>query len=172
MHLHSTRRAPLASALGAVALIAALPFSYAGQGRDQGEQIIEIASDLQVLDVKQGVFAYDEASHQVVFSPATAIKRDEARTYGWRAQLKTSRASVRVVERMTLPSAPDFWGIGAGVTISSDRRTATTERALTVSPEGQIENAWMFSAGDPAGRYTVTITIEGIPVTTMHMTVD
>ena len=90
--------------------------------------------------------------------PASKVPLSPGVTYGWVIKVATKEPAVRWREEFTLPSAPDYWP--AGVAVSADRRTSTTERETYVINE-TIQNFWTVVKGDPAGMYVIHITLEG-----------
>lgn len=132
---------------------------------------VEIAHDLAVERVAFGEFSYDETTHQVRFEPATRLAMLPGRTYGWRVHLHTTRKDVTWQERLTLPSAPRQWGVTEHVSLSPDRRTATTTLPHAPITDGVVDNYWVFSEGDPLGRYEIEVAIEGVRVGRSTLTV-
>ncbi len=80
-------------------------------------------------------------------------------TFGWRLRLTDPTSTVRLREELVLPSAPPIWRHTEDTSITSDRKTAVTERF--VRPEGGwLENAWSFTEGDPSGRYRLRVFLD------------
>lgn len=132
---------------------------------------VRVAPDLEVLGVEVGSFEYDRARAKVVFTPASRLEMIPGKTYGWRLKLNTTRRQIAWVETMALPSTPAHWGISSHVTLSFDRTTATTRQTTEVDEHGYISNYWIFSEGDPAGQYTVRVTIDEVDVATSSVQV-
>lgn len=80
-------------------------------------------------------------------------------TFGWRIKLNDDAPVVRLREELELPAPPRIWRHTEDTLITSNRTTAVTERVLHPS-DGWIENAWSFTEGDPAGRYTMRVFLD------------
>ncbi len=99
------------------------------------------------------------------FSPAKTVPLKPGQAYGWVIDLKTNQTEVSWKEEFTLPAKPKTWGdpetVGSRST-SADGRTTTTQRRVSVDG-GAIFNAWSVAPGDPAGRYVIRVSVEGLP---------
>ncbi len=107
------------------------------------------------------------------FTETKRVQMVDAETgYGWRMTLPEMEPgqTVKMREVLTLPDAPAHWGISPDVTISTDRRRATTRRSM-IPHEGVIQNIWIFSEGDPRGIYTLDVFINGEAVATEQLLV-
>ena len=160
--------------LGVVLWPASPAYSDAGDsGPQRGQQL---AADLEVVSVQGGTFRYLESGEQV-FEPTQELVMRPGTTYGWQITLRTSRREVQWEERLTLPTAPTQWGISSQVTLSPDRRRATTRSSSLTQPvkglgsEVTISNYWFFTQGDPPGVYTMDVRLEGQLVGTLSLRV-
>ncbi|MEC9398526.1 MAG: hypothetical protein VX475_12950 [Myxococcota bacterium] len=124
------------------------------------ERTLEVSSDLRVTALEFGRFDFDRARGTSVFTPAREIQMVPGVGYGWRMHVRTSRSEIAWTEQLALPSAPKTWGITSNVTLSADRRRATT-RGVSTPNEGVIDNAWIFADGDPPGIYSIDVEIDG-----------
>lgn len=174
MKSHSPR---LFGALLALIMICITPLNASSRAviHEPGDASIRLAHDLEVMGVEVGTFERDPHTGTMTFRPVDELRMQPGTTYGWRAILKTPRREVSWEERLTLPSAPSQWGISPSVTLSPDRRSATTRSSshLPSSPSQlrELENYWVFTAGDPIGVYMIEVLIEGRRVATLAMRV-
>ncbi len=93
------------------------------------------------------------------FRATAEVPNEEDQAYGWRVRVAESERSVKWIESITLPEAPESWeGVedDPSVMISEDRRTATTVGA-DIPDGGYLENAWLVAIGDPPGDYQMTV---------------
>ena len=119
--------------------------------------------DVVITEATFGLYRTREAG-QVALQPADVVPRIPGQQYGWLIRLKTQRERVHWREELRLPDAPATWGrerIGTR-SMSADQRTLITERDVETR-SGYIFNAWQVEAGDPAGRYTLSVSIEHGP---------
>jgi hypothetical protein len=108
------------------------------------------------------------------FQPTTKVPFKEGQSFGWVIQLETQRDLVKWREELRLPAAPQTWHADeqSGThTLSADRRTSTLEREAKVE-NGLIYNFWQVSPGDPKGRYTLRVMLEGMLVSTFEFDVE
>jgi hypothetical protein len=108
------------------------------------------------------------------FQPSTRVPLKEGQGFGWVMQLDTKRATIRWREELKLPAAPQVWQADekAGKhSLSIDRRTSILEREARIE-DGAIYNFWQIAAGDPKGRYTIRVMIEGVLVSTFEFDVE
>ena len=87
--------------------------------------------------------------------------------YGWRLHLTTTNPTVRVKQVLTLPVAPQSWGKNNEVRLSNDKRVATFERQMEPK-DGWIAEFIGVADGDPAGRHTLEVTVDGRPAATFE----
>lgn len=167
----------LLGALLALVVICVIPLNASSRAVMQGpgSASIRLAHDLEVMAVEVGTFECDSLTGAMTFRPTDELRMQPGTTYGWRAVLKTSRRELSWEERLTLPSAPSQWGVSPSVTLSPDRRSATT-RAITTLPSSpsllsELENYWVFTDGDPTGVYMTEVLIEGRRVATLSLRV-
>ncbi len=109
-------------------------------------------------DIQFGIWVPDEDG-AMRFKATADVPNDEDQMYGWRVRVVESEESVKWIETVTLPEAPESWeGVedDPNVTISEDRRTAITVGA-DIPDGGYLENAWFVSFDDPPGDYLMTV---------------
>jgi hypothetical protein len=109
-------------------------------------------------DIQFGIWVPDEDG-AMRFKATADVPNDEDQMYGWRVRVVESEESVKWIETVTLPEAPESWeGVedDPNVTISEDGRTATTVGA-DIPDGGYLENAWFVSFDDPPGDYLMTV---------------
>lgn len=108
------------------------------------------------------------------FQPTTKVPFRDGQSFGWVIQLDTKRDLIRWREELRLPSAPQTWQAdekSGKHTVSADRRTSTLEREARIE-NGLIYNFWQVSPGDPKGRYTLRLMLEGMLVSTFEFDVE
>lgn len=129
------------------------PSSQSSNAQEEGEPI-------QVIQSVFGQFSSDESSGKR-FSPGTKISFTAGGSYGWVLTVKTSKATIRYREELTLPKPIAKWGlpVGADQTVSSDGQSAVAEREAPVE-NGKIHGGWSMVDGDPLGRYVSKVTLE------------
>lgn len=148
----------------AIASLATLALSNVSAAPSTGiERTLEVSSDLRVTSLEFGRFDFDRARGTSVFTPTREIQMVPGVGYGWRMNVQTTRREIAWTEHLALPSAPRTWGITSNVTLSADRRRATT-RGASSPTNGVIDNAWIFAEGDPPGVYTIDVEIDGVNV--------
>lgn len=84
--------------------------------------------------------------------------------YGWRIRLSEELDLVHFREVFSLPEEPEFW-TGEGDEfepneISSDRRISITEKFVTPK-DRTISNSWCVVNGDPEGKHSMEVFIDG-----------
>jgi hypothetical protein len=108
------------------------------------------------------------------FQPTTKVPFKEGQSFGWVIQLDTQRDLVKWREELRLPSSPQTWQAdeqSGKHTLSADRKTSILEREAKVE-NGVIFNFWSISPGDPKGRYTMRVMLEGMLVSTFEFDVE
>ena len=108
------------------------------------------------------------------FQPTTKVPFKEGQSFGWVIELDTKRDTVKWREELRLPSAPQSWQAdeqSGKHTVSSDRRTSILEREVKVE-NGVIFNFWSIAPGDPKGRYTLRVMLEGMLVSSFEFDVE
>lgn len=97
-------------------------------------------------------------SGEAIVESTTLVPLTEGVCYTWHLRVAKTKSDVAVTEVYTLPAAPQTWGLreDSDITISKDRRTATTPLLLTPE-DGWIGNGWCVSEGDPEGEYSFEI---------------
>lgn len=120
-----------------------------------------IAPDIEIVSVAFGRFL--KSPQGVRFAPTRSMKMRPGDGYGWRVRVRTPRARVKMEEVLMLPTPPRSWGISSAVRLWRDQRGATTTLMVDAN-SGVLENWWMFSEGDPTGKYTMHVRIEGVEV--------
>ena len=109
-------------------------------------------------EIEFGIWVPDEDGAPR-FRATAEVPNEEDQAYGWRVRIAESEQSVKWIESITLPEAPDSWeGVedDPSVMISEDGRTATTVGA-DIPDGGYLENAWFVAIGDPPGEYQMTV---------------
>jgi hypothetical protein len=108
------------------------------------------------------------------FQPTSKVPFKDGQSFGWVIQLDTKRDLIQWREELRLPSAPQTWQAdekSGKHTISADRKTSTLEREARIE-NGLIYNFWQVSPGDPKGRYTLRVMLEGMLVSTFEFDVE
>lgn len=96
--------------------------------------------------------------------------------FGWTISLDTNKSAVRWREEFTMPVPPKSWGSAKDATdvypmrLSADKRTATTERLVTVG-RSELSHRWTLEPGDPAGLHTMRVWVEDVLVATVNFEV-
>ena len=129
------------------------------------------SGDVEITEATFGLYRTREAG-QFALQPADVVPRVPGQQYGWLIRLKTDRERVHWREALRLPGAPATWGrerVGTR-SLSADKRTLITERDVETR-SGYIFNAWQVEAGDPAGRYTMAVSIDDGPTARFAFTV-
>lgn len=123
----------------------------------------DTASPVVVTQATFGMYRTQVAG-QAALQPTRHVPLSPGQQYGWLIRVKTARSRIRWREELRLPAPPLTWGserIGVRA-VSTDNRTIVTEREVDTR-SGYIFNAWRVEPGDPAGRYTIVVSIEGGP---------
>ena len=108
------------------------------------------------------------------FERAKKVPLKPGTSFGWLVELKTRKPRIKWREEFALPAAPKTWG----PTEKQDRRRISEDKKVSVierevEPErGLIFNFWTLAEGDPAGRYTFRIFVEGVRVATFEFDVE
>jgi hypothetical protein len=108
------------------------------------------------------------------FRPSTKVPLKDGQGFGWVIQLDTKRETIRWREELRMPAAPQTWQAdenGRGHSVSADRKTSILEREARLE-NGLIYNFWQISPGDPKGRYSMRVMIEGMLVSTFDFDVE
>ena len=108
------------------------------------------------------------------FRPSTKVPLKAGQGFGWVIQLDIQRDSVKWREEIRMPAAPASWRVEdkeARHTLSADRRTSILERESRLE-DGVVYNFWQLEPGDPKGRYTMLVMIEGLLVSTFEFDVE
>jgi hypothetical protein len=109
-----------------------------------------------------GLFNLSDPSN-LRFAPSTSVPLVPGQAYGWIIRVRTEKAKIKWREEFTLPVKPRTWGVDESVgtrSVSNDGRTSVTMRE--VSPDrGLIFNSWSVAPGDPKGRYSIRVFVEG-----------
>lgn len=121
------------------------------------------AAPVVITQATFGVYRTQVAG-QVALQSTRHVPLAPGQQYGWLIRLKTNRSRIRWREDLRLPAPPRTWGterVGARA-VSGDNRAIVTEREVDAR-SGYIFNAWQVEPGDPAGRYTIIVSIEDGP---------
>ena len=108
------------------------------------------------------------------FQPSTRVPLREGQSFGWVIELNAAKDRVRWREEIRLPAAPEEWRFEdkeGRHSLSADRRTSVLERESRIV-DGMIYNFWQLTRGDPKGRYSMRIMIEGLLVSTFEFDVE
>jgi hypothetical protein len=108
------------------------------------------------------------------FQPSTKVPLKDGQSFGWVIQLDARKDTIRWREELKLPAAPQTWQAdeaNATHTMSADRKTSILEREARIE-DGVIYNFWQITPGDPKGRYTMRVMIEGLLVSTFDFDVE
>jgi hypothetical protein len=110
------------------------------------------------------------------FQPSTRVPLREGQGFGWVIELTAAKDRLRWREEIRLPAAPEEWRFedkdkDSRHSLSADRRTSILERESRIV-DGVIYNFWQISRGDPKGRYSMRIMIEGLLVSTFEFDVE
>ena len=108
------------------------------------------------------------------FRPSAKVPLRGGQGFGWVIQLEIDRESVKWREEIRMPAAPASWRVEdkeARHTLSADRRTSILERESRLE-DGVVYNFWQLEPGDPKGRYTMRVMIEGLLVSTFEFDVE
>jgi hypothetical protein len=108
------------------------------------------------------------------FHPTTKIPLREGQGFGWVIELSAAKDRVRWREEIRLPGVPEEWRVqdkDSRHSLSADRRTSILERESRIE-DGVIHNFWQLTRGDPKGRYSMRIMIEGMLVSTFEFDVE
>jgi hypothetical protein len=108
------------------------------------------------------------------FQPSTKVPLKDGQGFGWVIQLDAGKDTIKWREELRLPAAPQTWrsdDANATHTMSADRKTSILEREARIE-DGVIYNFWQITPGDPKGRYTMRVMIEGLLVSTFDFDVE
>jgi hypothetical protein len=108
------------------------------------------------------------------FRPSTKVPLKEGQVFGWMIELESKSQTVRWREEIRLPAAPAAWRSDdkeARHTLSADRRTSVLEREQRLE-DGMIYSFWQLEPGDPKGRYSIRVMVEGLLVSSFDFEVD
>jgi hypothetical protein len=108
------------------------------------------------------------------FQPSTKVPLREGQGFGWVIELSAAKDRVRWREEIRLPGVPEEWRVAdkdSKHSLSADRRTSILERESRIE-DGAIHNFWQLTRGDPKGRYSMRIMIEGMLVSTFEFDVE
>ena len=108
------------------------------------------------------------------FQPSTRVPLKDGQGFGWVIRLDAGNDTIKWREELRLPAAPQTWQAdeaNASHTMSADRRTSILEREARIE-DGVIYNFWQITPGDPKGRYTMRVMIEGLLVSTFDFEVE
>jgi hypothetical protein len=127
-----------------------------------------------VDSVFQVSFRY-AGSEEVVNDTAVPLLPDNA-CYAWYVRLGPGERPTAATETLSLPVALADWGDLAtnpddGIDISADGKTATRRFDPAPDPEGWFSHSWCVVEGDPTGRHTIEVAVEGETLTTFDFDV-
>ena len=108
------------------------------------------------------------------FQPTTKVPLKDGQSFGWVIQLETKRDTVKWREELRLPAAPQTWQAdekSGKHTVSADRKTSILEREAKIEDGADLQ-LLAISPGDPKGRYTMRVMIEGMLVSSFDFDVE
>ena len=89
--------------------------------------------------------------------------------FGWQVDLGCSDGErVDYDEQLRLPE-PGDWGVDPEVTISHGGRVATVRSQLACT-DGRLTKVWTLADDDPAGTWTIKVTVKGYATETFRLT--
>lgn len=115
-----------------------------------------------IIRAEFGLFNVSPQGKQT-FVPATVVPMAPGQAYGWIIQLHTDKEKIRWLEEFTLPTQPSTWGENdpqVTRSVSNNGRTSITEREVAPD-QSLIYHSWAVAPGDPKGKYTIRVFIEG-----------
>lgn len=116
---------------------------------------------VRVLKAEFGLFSNTGGP---VFVPSKTVPLKPGQSFGWILLVDTEKTAVSLREEFTLPLQPATWGdpppTGIRV-ISDDGRTAISVQE-SAPDKGVLFNVWEIAPGDPAGRHTIRVFIDGV----------
>lgn len=123
-------------------------------------QGVEVAQTLFQTSYTHGGREYVEDNSMVPLLPGNAC-------YYWYVRLAETNASVKTVERFTLPEALADWGATGSMPedptqIEEDGKVAVTTLELTSDNEGWISHGWCVAEGDPLGQHLFDVSADGV----------
>ncbi len=121
----------------------------------------QLSADVEVVRVAFGRFV--RAGVRTRFEPRRSMPMRPGDGYGWRVWVRSRRPALHVEEELMLPTPPQSWGVSPAVRLWRDQRGATTTLSLDART-GLLENWWWFAKGDPVGRYTMLVRLEGVEI--------
>lgn len=155
----SSRATDRRSFARATILAVVLLLATAASGGSSASRV-RVAPDLEVVEVVVG--HVDQRSGRVVES--NRIDTSKHPGFGWRVRFEGARRTVRFREAFILPAPAKTWQVGNETTVSADRSSAVTEGERRLGSELELRNAWIHTDGDPKGKHTMKIWVEGVLV--------
>ena len=130
--------------------------------------VLVISTQSQAASVKAAEFLvslHDREGNQTMIYQSNLVPLIPNRVcYGWRIRLASDKGLIKFKEIFSLPTEPEFWGGEndefSPNAIAKDRKTSVTERFAYVK-DGWISHSWCVAKGDPEGKYTMEVYIEG-----------
>ncbi len=139
-------------------LMAASLLSGCNDTPTKPDETAAATASVQVLAADFGLLGDGDALTKTTLVPLVI-----GQTYGWRVKLKTNRTTIKWREEFTTPTAPASWGnLAETQTISADQRVSVIEGESTLDASKTFSKGWAVHAGDPQGRHTIRLTIEGV----------
>jgi len=126
---------------------------------------VPAGAPLRLLLADFGIFN-PASSGKPLFAPTKAVPRVPGQGFGWVMLVRTDKPTLKVREELTAPEKPETWGSSdpaVSKSVSADGLTVTTEREV-VPIRGMLLSMWTVAPGDPQGRHTIRIYIDGRPV--------
>lgn len=118
---------------------------------------LQVAPDLTIVSAQFGWFAPTAGPRDLQFIPGDQIPYVPGLHYGWTLEVETPLKKMLVKETLTLPEAPESWGLPGkyGLTeISEDGKTGTTKTEVAIADDGiAAKPPWRIVKGDPLGPH-------------------
>ncbi len=129
--------------------------STASFAQPQQPSVVEAKFLVTLIDPEGQRLVYE--SNEVPLEPYRAC-------YGWFIRLAGVEGMVKLREVFSLPAEPEMWSGEEDKyspnTIAKDRLKSVTEK-FAVPEDGWVSNTWCVAEGDPEGRYSMEISIDG-----------
>ena len=143
----------------------ATPYEDAQIAHDRGDYTTAQPQTISIEAAEFLVFLYDsEDNEQFVFQSDLVPLIPDRVCFGWRIRLAGAEGLVRFKEIFSLPAEPESWGEEndefSTIEISKDRMTSVTEMFVTLQ-DGWIDNKWCIADGDPEGKHSMEVHING-----------
>ncbi len=119
-----------------------------------------LAAAVEIVHAEFGIFKPTN-SQEMVFEPAQLVPHKPGTRYGWVIELRTDKRSLSVSEEYLLPaSVSERPAAENSIVIAFERRNAVSQRQL-VPRNGLIFGEWEIGPGEPPGRRSLQVLVEG-----------